>query len=220
MKLTVFIGSPRGSKSNSTFLINHFETGFCKNNNNIIEYFYLNKINKTEENLEAFYKADNVIIIFPLYTDSMPGIVKEFIERIDTTKFETVKKLSFIVQSGFPEAKHSSYIARYLEKLCPRLKCTFNGIVTKGEIEGIQIKPTWMIKNTTFAFTELGEYYAEKLTFNHEIVKNLQKPYRLSKGTRVMLRIMKSIGLTNFYWNMKLKENNAYEKRFDKPYIN
>ncbi len=32
--------------------------------------------------------------------------------------------------------------------------------------------------------------------------------------------LLQKTGLTNFYWNMNLKKNGAFERRFDVPYLN
>jgi hypothetical protein len=92
------------------------------------------------------------------------------------------------------------------------------GTVIKGGVEGIQIMPPRMTKKLFSQFEQLGRYFAEFQSFDPNIMMQLRKPYKLSPFRITFINLMSKTGLTNFYWNMNLKKNNAYEHRFDKPY--
>jgi len=218
MKLAIFNGSPRYKKSNSKILIDNFLEGYKKVNPDEVSVSYLAKFLDLEKNSKIFSEADNIIIIFPLYTDCMPAIVKLFLEKIAEQKYEN-KKVGFIIQSGFAESHHSIFVEKYLKKLMQRLNCEYIGTIIKGAVEGIQIMPPSMTKKLFTNFTNLGEEFAKTFTFSETIKNNLSKPYKLSKNTIFFFRIFNKIGLTNYYWNSNLKKNNAFEKRFDKPYV-
>ncbi|MDX2413926.1 MAG: NAD(P)H-dependent oxidoreductase, partial [Bacteroidales bacterium] len=144
MKLAIFNGSPRNKKSNSKILIEHFLSGYNKICSEPVPIHYLANCKQKEEQKEIFRNAEIVIIIFPLYTDCMPGIVKDFFERIAELKLTPSKKIGYVVQSGFPEAIHSIYIERYVDKLTKRLKFEYLGTIIKGGVEGIQMMPPFM----------------------------------------------------------------------------
>lgn len=219
MRLTIFNGSPRGKTSNSTLLIGHFLTGFLSDERNTHEIVYLNQVKKTEEHVEIFQQADHVILIFPLYTDAMPGIVKHFIEALKPECGRAGNPtLGFIIQSGFPEPVHSHYVARYMDKLAKRLGCWHTGTVIRGGVEGIRIQPGWMTKKTTQSFYELGIEYAKTGRFDEKIIRKLAPWERLSAGRRLFFRGLNTLGLSNMYWNMMLKKHDAFEKRFAHPY--
>jgi hypothetical protein len=55
--------------------------------------------------------------------------------------------------------------------------------------------------------------------FNSTNIQQLAMPIRLGKGTIILFKIFAKTGLVNIFWNRQLKENNAYEKRFDCPYL-
>ena len=216
MQLAIFNGSPRRSKSNSTLLLTQFLNGYHDTTPQL-PIHYLADTKKISSHIEHFEEADTVIIIFPLYTDAMPGQVKFFFEALAPIESKA-KNVGFIVQSGFPEAHHSVYIERYLEKLDKRKEWNYIGTVIKGGIEGIQIMPPSMTKKLYNQFYELGKYFAATGKFKPDIVDKLRTPYKLNKRGQFVFRFMKWIGLTNFYWNKKLKENGAFEKRFAQPY--
>jgi len=219
MTLAILNGSPRRQKSNSKILTEHFLSGYRsrKADENVLTG-YLAETQKKEENLEKFNQADTVIIIFPLYTDCMPGIVKEFFEHIAALEIRKPKKIGFIVQSGFPEAIHSIYLEKYLEKLIRRLHCDSMGVVIKGGVEGIQVMPESMTRKLYRKFNQLGSYFAHTGQFDPQIIESLRSPFRMSAIRRLGFRVFSITGLQNFYWNSHLKKHGAFEKRFDRPY--
>ena len=216
MQLAIINGSPRYKNSNSAILVQQFLKGF--QSNSVTTLSYLSGAENRKKAVADFASSDTVLIIFPLYTDCMPGIVKEFFE--DLIKIESVgqKKIGFIVQSGFPESIHSVALERYLEKLTKRLGHIYLGTVIKGGVEGIKIMPPGMTKKLFSQFEQLGRYFAEFQNFDPQIMKQLRNPYRLSSLRIMFFKLMSKTGLTNYYWNMNLKKNNAFEKRFDKPF--
>ena len=217
MKLAVINGSPRNKKSNSKILIDNFLSGYGSvcSDNVPVHYLAGSKTKGEEENI--FLNADIVFVFFPLYTDCMPGIVKEFFETISELKYTGDKKIGFVVQSGFPEAIHSIYVERYLEKLTKRLKCEYLGTIIKGGVEGIQAMPPWMTKKLFSNFRELGVYFANNNTFSPDIKNSLQKFYKMSAGKQLLYSLLSKTGLANFYWNSELKKNGVFQKRFDMP---
>jgi len=67
MKLLLINGSPRGKKSNTKLLFDHFEQGILTSNSKAqIKTVYLNKINAHNSILEKFAEFEYVIIGFPL----------------------------------------------------------------------------------------------------------------------------------------------------------
>jgi len=220
MKLAIFNGSPRYKKSNSKILTDHFLSGYNNMCSDPVDVQFLANRKKRVEQTELFNNADAVIIIFPLYTDCMPGIVKEFIEDIAVERPFSAKKMGYIVQSGFPEAIQSTYIERYLEKLTKRLNAQYLGTIIKGGVEGIQIMPPSMTKKIFAQFEALGEYYALNNAFSPALKEKMQKPYKLSPFRVFLFRLLSKLGLSNFYWDSNLKKHNAFDKRFDMPFGN
>jgi NAD(P)H-dependent FMN reductase len=219
MKLTLFNGSPRGKGSNTKLLLEHFTRGFLETEENKVELGYLVKVDEMEELVEMFQDAERVILAFPLYTDAMPGIVKHFIENLEPLcGMKNNPEIGFIVQSGFPEAHHSRFVEKYLEKLAERLKCRYLGTVVRGGVEGIKIQPPRMTKNLFDSFYGLGLHFGKTGAFDEEIVHSLARMENMSAFRRFIFKILGFTGLTNFYWNMQLKKNNAYANRFDRPF--
>lgn len=216
MKSTVFNGSPRGKGSNTGILLEHFINGFTITEGNTCEPAYLVRVKESDNFMKLFQEAEHVLLAFPLYVDAMPAIVRTFIESLEPLCGKKGNpNIGFIVQSSFPEAIHSRYIERYLEKLAMRLGCRYMGTVIRGGVEGIRVTPAWMNKKLFKSFYELGRTFGETREFDKQVVLSLAKPERYSK---FQFWVFKLLG-HNLYWNPMLKKNNAFEKRFDKPYI-
>lgn len=197
-----------------------FMKGYSQVVPEIVPVQYLASKKSKEENLRVFTSAETVLLIFPLYTDCMPGIVKEFFEDLSALDFPRPKKIGFIVQSGFPEAIHSVFVERYLEKFTKRLQCKYLGTVIRGGVEGIQIMPENFTKKLFHRFEALGTEFAGTGSFSEEIKSVLAKPYKLSSIRRFIFSLVSNTRLANFYWISNLKKNNAFDKRFDRPYAN
>ena len=222
MNLAIFNGSPRNKKSNSNLLISQFLEGYHIVNPEEVAVYHLASRKRREAHREAFMNSDIVLIFLPLYTDCMPGIVKEFIEDIARAGVKDdsgSKKIGFVVQSGFRESIHSIYLERYLRKLVSRMNYEYLGTVIRGGVEGIQMMPARFTKKLFRNFYNLGMWFAENTAFDPKIQAELASPMRLSARQIAGFKVFSALGMTNFYWNSQLKKHGVYEQRFDQPYV-
>lgn len=219
MRLTVFNGSPRGKTSNSKVLLEQFLAGFSETEGNNHEVIYLNRVKSQDEFVKAFREAEKVLLVFPLYTDAMPAMVKTFIESLAPLRGrEGNPPIGFIVHSGFNESVHSRYVERYLEKLSRRLGSAYTGTIVRGGSEGIQIIPPMMTRKLFRSFHKLGRVFGETGAFDRELVHSLVKREWYTWLGKLMITVMNKLGLADVFWNGQLKKNGAFEKRFDRPY--
>jgi hypothetical protein len=217
MRLMLCNGSPRGKGSNTTILLKHFTDGFMATPGNTIELAYLTRLKEHPAIAERLRQADAAIIAFPLYTDSMPAIVKDFIETLGLSE-GNMPALGFIVQSGYPETVHSRFVEKYCEKLARRFNAKYLGTIIRGGVEGIQVKPPFLTRRLFMAFRSLGRHFGVTREFHPIILKKLAGKERMSVIGRLMFRIFQVSGLSNLHWNSILKKHGVYERRFDRPY--
>ena len=219
MKLTVFNGSPRGTGSNTTILMEKFLKGFSETDGNEYEIVYLIHTQKQDEFAEKFQKSDVVILAFPLYTDAMPGIVKTFIESLAQFKGrDNNPAIGFVTQSGFMEGVHTEALRHYLEKLTKRLNSRLVGVASRGGVEGIQIQPPVMTRKLFTNFYDLGKAFGSTGTFDPEVLARLRSRKRLNATGRLVFRLMSVFKLSDMIWNQMLKKNQTFDKRYDRPY--
>ena len=87
-----------------TKLLRNFIEGYCNIIPRIPEQLFLAKASDLAGIPDKIKTSQNIIVIFPLYTDCMPGIVMQFFEDAYESGILNSKNVGFIVQSGFPEA--------------------------------------------------------------------------------------------------------------------
>jgi hypothetical protein len=172
-------------------------------------------------NLQAFLDADEVVFAFPLYTDSMPGLVKAFLEAValaDRTRLHG-KRVAFIIQSGFPEGIHTEALGAYLARVCDRLGFVHLGTLRKGGMEAIRMMPPQQVAKIQARFVVAGRELGEGGRFSPELIRTMAEPRTFGWKARGIVRMLGASGLINHYWNHMLKKHGAYERRFDTPYL-
>ena len=215
MRLLMLNGSPRAAKSNTKVLLNHFGSGFLATSGNEATTLDLMRPSDRTLALDGFYHHDAVLLAFPLYTDAMPGVVKEFIELLGAREAPASRPdLLFLVQSGFPEATHTAPVARYLERLAQRLGCHCLGVMRRGNVEGIRAQPAWMTRRLLRRFHDIGEGFGSTGKLDAQQLATLPGRERIPK---LMLRLVAWISRV-VYWDRELKSKNAYPDRFRAPY--
>lgn len=219
MRLTVFNGSPRHKGSNTKVFLDYFLEGFESVAGNGFELHYIYPFREPERLVKVFSLAEIVLVGFPLYVDAMPSGLKDFIEALKPYRGRSGNKaLGFFVQSGFPEAFHSRYVERYLEKLVRRLGCGYYGTIVKGGGEGIREMPPAMTRKILERMRMLGECFGKTGEFDTKLLRKIAGPEKFGFMGRLMTRALFIPMSHMMFWNKQLKENNALEKAYDRPF--
>jgi multimeric flavodoxin WrbA len=214
-KLTLFNGSPRGRKGNTPIMLDQVTKGF----NGPTETHHLVRMKETDQMVQAFAQSECVLLGFPLYTDSMPGIVKHFIEALEPlVNRKRNPPIGFLVQSGFPEALHSRYVERYLEKLAARLGSPYLGTIVKGNGEGIRVTSPEMNLNLFNNLQALGAGLAANGRLDPEILSHVAHPERFPTIMRPIFQIFVRLPMAHSYFDNMLKQNGVFEQRFARPF--
>ncbi len=214
--LTLFNGSPRGRKGNTVLFLREIAAGFGWPS----ETHHLVRLNDTDKMASAFAEAECVILGFPLYTDSMPAIVKRFIEALEPLK-ERGKNppIGFVVQSGFPEGLHSRYVERYLEKLAERLGSPYLGTIIKGNGEATRVMPPKMNAKLFTNLQTLGAGLVAEGRFDPAILGKIAHPERFPAILGPVFKLFVRLPIAHSYFDNMLKQNGAYERRFARPFL-
>lgn len=210
-KLVIYNSSPRRSGSNSTLILSKLVEVLGKR----VEVRDLKEKKKWDEWSENFKTENNVMIFMPLYIHAMPSHLMDFIERLEPSR----GSISFFIQSGFPESSQSHYLEAYFEQLSIRLGRTYLGTAIKGGVEGLQIKSDKSQEKFIEPIVKAILNLIYQGSFNQDDISQLAIPIQLGKGVEFIFNILAKMGLVHSMWNKPLKENNAFEKRFDRPYL-
>ena len=216
MNLSIYIGSPRGKKSNSHLLMESLIEGFFEYGKNDFTVHYLHEKSKWQEHIDDYFKSDISIVIVPLYCDAMPSIVMEFIEALPSAS-DRKPKLGFIIHSGFEESCQSVYLKDYFDTIERFVPCHYIGTIVKGGSEGIQVKPPFMTNKMFAAFRKQGASLARTASFDTKVTEEMARPFRYSKVQVFFIKLFVK-RMADGYWTGMMKKNDAYEKRFDAPY--
>jgi NAD(P)H-dependent FMN reductase len=220
MRYCIVNGSPRGKSGNTAILLKSVVEGIESTGALDIVWFHLNDIRAREAAPKAFRTADVFVLGFPLYIDSMPGLAKAFIESLAPFEgLESNPRIAFLVQSGFPEAHHSRFVERYLQKLAQRLNAPYAGTVIKGGCEGLRLRPQEMNQALFKQLCELGVDLAQGGKFDQVRLENLAKPERYPRHLAPLLQLMLLLPVTQSYWINQLKKNGAYDAHSARPFI-
>lgn len=219
MQLVIVNGSPRGKGGNSEVIINWLTEGLQQKEAANIDVLHLNRIAEHPSVVRKLQAADTALIIFPLYTDSMPGLVMAFIEKLEPLrKSLTNLRLGFIIHSGFPEAVQLRAVEKYLNWLAGDLGVVYLGTVVMGGSEGTRFMSPAEAASRKAIFAELGLRLATENKFHADLVKQAAGIERFGPFIARIISIGSKLGLSKGYWDRQLKRNNAYEDRFAQPY--
>jgi len=217
--LLLLNGSPRGPRSNSMKMLSRIAEGWVRGGGEKPEVLHLAKKADFSRAVVAFGEADTVVLGMPLYTDSMPGLVKLYIEALAPYVGRAKNpRIGFLVQSGFAEALHSRPLERYLVKLAIRLGCEYAGTIVKGSGESLQAMPDEASKKLWARMNALGESLVASGRFDADVLEQVAGTERFSAGTAAVMSVVLKAQVTQFYWNSQLKKNGAWDRRFASPY--
>jgi multimeric flavodoxin WrbA len=210
-KLVIYNGSPRRRGSNSALILKKTAEALGGK----VEIRDLKKSDQWEEWAEAFKGEKHVMFFMPLYVHAMPSHVMAFIEKLQSSN----GSISFFVQSGFPESSQSHYLEAYFEQLALRLERTYLGTAIKGGVEGLQMKPARDQDKSMEPMVKTIANMVHSGSFNPTDIRQLAEPVRFGLVVIILMKLLSKIGVINIFWNQQLKENHAYEKRFDRPFV-
>ena len=209
-KMVIYNGSPRKDGSNSALILQKVAEALGDR----VKIRDLKKRDKWEEWAEAFINDKEVMFFTPLYVHAMPSHVMGFLEKLKPSS----GSISFFVQSGFPESSQSHYLEAYFEQLALRLGRTYLGTAIKGGVEGLQFRPAKAQEKIIESMVKAIVNLVHEGSFNLKDIRQLAIPVRFGFMSSI-LKLLARIGLMNNMWNKQLKENDAYEIRFDRPYL-
>ena len=214
--LTLFNGSPRGRKGNTPIFLREFANGFGGET----EIHHLIQAKQIDSQVQAFANAECAWLGFPLYTDAMPGVVKNFIDALQPlVGRKNNLPLGFIVQSGFPEGLHSRYVERYLEKLAARLGSPYLGTIIRGNGEGVRIMPSEMTHDLFEHLKALGAGLARDGRLAPEILTKIAAPERYPFYLGPVFQVFLRLPIAHTYFDGMLKKNGAFGRRFARPFL-
>jgi hypothetical protein len=217
--LLLLDGSPRGSRSNTSRMLARVTEGWVSAAGESPTLLHLANSADFERAVAAFGAAETVVLGTPLYTDSMPALVKRFVEALaPRVGRDDNPRLGFLIQSGFDEPLHSRYLERYFEKLARRLGSPYAGTIVRGSGEALQVMPDEACKRLFGHLRSCGAELASDGEFSAATLAAIAGKERLAGLKLQLYRVVQHTPLASFYWDSQLKKNGAWVQRFAAPY--
>lgn len=147
------------NQSNTAMLLEHFQRGIVIGGSTY-EGYCLSQKGQWHNIEKAVRENENIIFALPVYAATIPGIMKEFLEKLSNADEKIRgKRMAFILQSGFPEACQRVYCENYLKVLPSLFESEFNGILSYG-INSRFIDNTGL-NDMQDSFCKMGELFVQ-----------------------------------------------------------
>lgn len=189
MHVTIINGSPRVKQfSNTDKIIESFGKGLA-DTGATYDLYTLSSRKEWEAAREAFMSSDKIIIALPLYVESAPGLLLEFLETLPT-KREKPAELSFILQSGFAEGCQLRCGEQFLASLPEQLGCSFGGCLLRGDNFGIRLLEGKQRDRILNPYIAMGRSYGEHGNFLTKEAKKFVGPEKFSWFVKLIIKVV------------------------------
>jgi hypothetical protein len=219
MRLLIVNASPRGPQGASELIARKLTTGFDSTGDDGWEVLRLAEPKEAARAPEAFAEAEMVVIVIPMYTESLPALAKGLIE--DLRPFagrEGNPALGFVIHSGLPGAGRCRAMERYCQRLGERLGCRYLGTAVRGGTEGLRAQKPEAIAKVLAPVAAIGRSLALSGEFDAAAVAEFADPERLSPMTMALLRPAYYLPGSQRIWDQALRATGAFYARFARPY--
>lgn len=187
---TLIDASQKYKKSNSAYFLNIIKNDITSN------LFSLKNSNYKDID-KSIKKSDTIVLAFPIYVDSPPSILLNYMEHLFDNIDLSNKRLYCIINCGFREGEQNIIAANIIKNFCYKKNIKYSGslLIGAGEIVG----------NNKYNFITKKAH--KKLNEFKDIIKN-------NKITNDIIVSIDYIAnrtycfLANLSWNKNAKKNN------------
>lgn len=145
-KVIIINGSPRAPKSNSK----HYGEIFSRYYRGKTDTFNITK-NNHKEICSKIVECTDVLLVFPLYADSIPVTMLNFLKVLEENPPQNKPKVNVMVNCGFIESEQNNVCIDMVKLFCKQNGYMFGSVLAIGSGEAILGTPfkflvKWKIK--------------------------------------------------------------------------
>ena len=137
MRISIINGSPRFKQNISGLLIKEIILELGEEGKNVEEY-HLNRRNIDKEKIENISRSDVIIFAFPLYVDSLPALVLEFLVEMEKNqnKIKDIAPTIYcVINNGFFEGRQNNIAIRQMQHWCKKMNFIWGQGIGVGAAE-------------------------------------------------------------------------------------
>lgn len=206
--ILIIIGSPRCEHSNSDVISNSLKCKLINKNLNCSKIYLGKMINEKNTIIDEVNKSNVIILISPIYENSVPSIVLEFFEIIFENKDRLINKnmkMFVITNSGFPEIEAGKSAITTCSLFARDINFKWLGGINVAPgtlIDGGELGKTY--KKLILALDIIVENICADKEISEEVFKLVSKPfispliYRFA-GRILQNKTIKNIGKDTFF---------------------
>jgi hypothetical protein len=214
--IILLIGSPK-ARSTSASLAGHL-AGLLKGVDGTIRTLQISSFIRTEQEtaelLTAVGEADVIVLVSPLYVDSLPSHVIRFLELFSAQRSRAKRQRMFaIINCGFPEAKHNDTATAQCKVFCRETGIEWAGGLGLGGGGMIAGRPLsergWFVRHVLESL---------RLTADSIITGRALSPDAPKLMARPLIPTWFYLLVGGSGWRQQAKKFSAEKRLFDKPY--
>ena len=184
-KLIIINGSPRAKKSNSRKYAEVFKLHY---EGEILEYDVISKKHKSLcEKIEAY---SNILFIFPLYVDSIPAVLMDFLKVLEQYKIDNKPTINVLINCGFIEPEQNFVAVEIIKLFSKQNGYPFGSVLCIGGGEAIKETPfAFIAKSKVKKFARAinknrGSFYTVTMPLTKRLYIKASTNYWISYGKR------------------------------------
>ncbi|MBI5102703.1 MAG: hypothetical protein HZB33_12845 [Nitrospirae bacterium] len=217
--ILLLVGSPRGKRSTSNAIAEYLESKIketgCKTRRLMLSPLLLSENGKTDI-INSLKEAGSIVLAAPLYADGLPSGVLELMELVTERadkKDLAGRSLTVVINSGFPEAKHSELALAMAGEFAKEAGLSWHGGLIFGGGEAIKGTPLREAGGRARFLREALDLVASSLAKGEAAPKEAA-----ALMARPFVPSWLYIFMGNLGWRVGAYKNRAYGKLKDRPY--
>ncbi len=222
MNALILVGSPKARKSASNNIASYIEDKFNEKHVKAQISYIANQQDpeKLRELVHHASKTELLLLIAPLYVDSIPAIAINFMEQYYTqykSNHAKGQKLMAIFNSGFPEPHQNDLAIDMCKNFADKTNMEWIGGVTIGmgaAFENTRLEESGgMGRNLRNGLNTIIESLAHNKPIPPEAFITASKPLLPLTISKIGIRY-----LVNKMWKNQVKDKNLRKKMYNQPY--
>lgn len=135
-KIIIINGSPRAKKSNSKKYAEVFKEHY---KGEVLEYYVVSK--KHEALFERINEYSDILLVFPLYVDTIPAVLTDFLKSLEQYKVDNKPTIHVLINCGFIEPEQNFVAVEIIKLFSKQNGYTFGSTLCIGGGEAIMETP-------------------------------------------------------------------------------
>ena len=177
MHVVIINGSPRTPEySNTAKILQSFVKGLDKEGATY-ELYSLSSRKEWDSAREAFLRNNNIIFALPMYVESIPSLMLEFLDTLPTERNHPAD-LAFILHGGFDEGYQFRLCEKLLKTITFQLGCNYTGCLIKGGSFMFRLFESGRVEKMTQPYIAMGKFFALHGNFVTPASKKFTGPER------------------------------------------